>query len=438
MKYTIAVIGEGGREAALVMAYSKSRHVEKIIAIPGNDLMQINSSKPVVIFPTVATTDVREIVRICRKEKVGLIDVAQDDAVASGVADSLLKENFYVVGPTKKAGKIEWSKAFSRQLMKKLNIPQPKFKVFSSTERGIEYLKKQDDQPWFVKADGLTRGKGALPAENNREAVVRIKELSKFEGAGKKYLLEKWIKNNNEIAEEFSAFAISDGKIFQLIGFAQDHKRIFDGDKGENTGGIGASAPPLLIDENIKKQVNNIFKKTFLGLKNLGQSYKGVLYLGGILIGEKVYAIEFNARWGDPEAEVLVPSILNDMFEIGMSVAKAELKTINIKLDGYRRVAVTGMLKPGVSNKKRELFGIDKVLKMKNVVVYGARVTHEENKYFVSSEGRWFHIVGKGKNVIEARKRAYEAIHLLSIEENVLHFRTDIGWRDVKRMNENK
>ncbi len=426
-KNTVLVVDGGGRGAALVHKYSLSPYVSKIIAVPGNDLMQVNSSVPVKTYEHLKTTSIKKILEICKKEKVDLVDVAQDNAVEVGLVDKLREQGFNVVGPTRASGQIEWDKAWAREFMKKYEIPHPKFKICKSQKEGIDFVKKHKGS-WFIKASGLAGGKGAFPAENTKEAIEAIKQMSTFGKAGKEFVIEEWI-----VGEEFSMFAITDGKTFQIIGSAQDHKRLYDGDKGPNTGGIGCSTPPLVVNKKVHKQGELIIKKAISGLASEKRPYKGVLYLGGIVVKEKVFVIEFNARWGSPEAEVLVPGIRNDLFELSMDAIQGNLKKSTIKVDGKSRVAVTGSLRPGITVKKRELFGVDEVLKLKKVTMYGTRVTKDKNKYFVSS-GRLFHIVGEGKNVIEARQRAYDAMSLLYIEGNNLHFRTDIGWRDVQRL----
>lgn len=420
MRKTVLVVDGGGRGAALVHKYAQSKAVGKIIAVPGNDLMEVNTKKQVQIFPNLKTTSTLEILEICKKENVDLVDVAQDNAVEIGLVDKLIKRGFNVVGPTRLAGQIEWDKAWARRFMKKYKIHHPKFKICKSQKEGINFVKKHN-RSWFVKASGLAEGKGAIPAENTMEAIKAIKQMAAFGKAGETFVIEEWLKG-----EEFSMFAITDGKTFQIVGSAQDYKRLYDGDKGPNTGGIGCSTPSLVVNKKIYKQGELIIKRTILGLASEKRPYKGVLYLGGIIVKGKVYVIEFNARWGDPEAEVIIPGIKNDLFELSMSIVKNNLKKFKVKVDGKSRVAVTGSLRPGAINKKRELFGIKKVLKLKGITVYGSRVTKDKNKYFVSS-GRLFHVVGEEKNVIEARKNAYHAMSFISIEGNNLHFRTDIG-----------
>lgn len=424
----ILVIDGSGRGAALVHAYSKSPRVSRIYAVPGNELMQINSKVPVEIYPHLKTTSVSEIVEICKKEKIDLVDVAQDNAVEAGVTNALLKEGIKVVGPTKEAGQIEWDKGWSRDFMKKYDLPVPIYKVFHSSKDAKEFISSEKNTRWFIKASGLAEGKGAIPAETKEEANDAIDKMAQFGKSGETFVIEEWLDG-----EEFSMFAITDGDTYQIIGSAQDHKRLYAGDKGPNTGGMGCSTPPLIVDKKIHEQGEKILKRAIEGLKKERREYKGVLYLGGIVVKEKVCIIEFNARWGSPEAEVLVPSITNDMVEVSLKVAEGRLRDIQIKTDGKARIVVAGALKPDVKPMTREIFGIEKVVKLPGITLYGARVTKKGEKYFVSS-GRLFQLVAEGKDVIDAREKAYNAMSQLSIEGDNLHFRDDIGWRDVKRL----
>lgn len=255
-KLTVLVIDGGGRGSTLVDKYSQSPLVKKIIAIPGNDLMTLNNSKPVKIYPELKTTSVSEIINICRQKKVDLVDVAQDNAIAVGLVDQLTKNGISVFGPTQKAGQLEWDKSWSRQFMKKYQLPIPEFHVFNNPKSGYQFLDSISDRPWFIKASGLAEGKGVIPANNNSEAKSAISGMSHFGQSGQTYLLEEWL-----IGEEFSAFAVVDGTDFQIIGFAQDHKRVNDGDQGPNTGGMGCVSNPRIVDQNVISQVQNIFQK---------------------------------------------------------------------------------------------------------------------------------------------------------------------------------
>jgi len=429
---TVLVVDGGGRGATLVDKYGQSKYVDKLIAVPGNDLMRLNIKKPLKIFPEFKTTSVNEIVEICLKEKVNLVDVNQDNAVAVGLVDTLKANGVQAIGPTKLAGQIEWDKPWARDFMKRHSIPHPSFKICHSTEEGINYLKSQKSSSWFIKASGLTGGYGVLPANSNKEAIDKIRELQRFGEAAKTYLIEEWL-----IGEEFSSYALCDGENFQILGHAQDNKRLENGDKGPNTGGIGSSSPPLVVTKEIAKQVKEIFRKTVEALKRENRPYIGILYLGGMVVEKKVYVIEFNARWGDPEVEVILPGIENDLIELSSAALKGEMKDVTIKHDGRVRLLVTACAKgyPFDLSKSlgKQIFGIKKVLKLSGAKVYGSGVKEKNGKHYVSG-GRMFHIVGEGKDVLEARKKAYDAMRLISVEGDNLHYRNDIGWRDLERL----
>ncbi len=439
----VAVIDGGGRGSVLVHKYAQSKHVKKVIAIPGNDLMQFNTTKKVVTYPNIKTTDVSKIVDICKKEQITLVDVAQDNAVAAGLVDALVEKGIPTVGPTRLAGQIEWDKAWARQFGKRIHLPQPFFKVCHSQQEGFDFLKSQPDQPWFVKAAGLAEGKGALPAKNNTEAKEKIKELKKFGRAGAIYLIEEWLESDNrEAAEEFSLFALSDGKSYKIIGTAQDHKRVNNFDEGENTGGMGCVSSPLVLTPKLIQQLDTrIIKPVITELVKKGRPYKGVLYLGGILIKRKgrlqPYVIEFNARWGDPEAQTILPGMNNDLFEVSMAIWEGRLSKLTIKSDHKIRVVVAGVSRGYPTNyeqvKGKQITGINEAKKVRGVRLYGASIKVIGNKYYVQG-GRLFYIVGEGKSVLEARQKAYAAMSLIHIDGNNLHYRTDIGWRDVERL----
>jgi len=428
----VMVVDGGGRGSALVDKYSQSKKVKKILAVPGNDLMGINTKKPVKTYPDLKTTSVSEILELCKKEKVDLVDVAQDNGVEAGLTNVLVSNGIKAIGPTREAGQIEWDKGWAREFMKKYNLPIPEFRVFSSIDEGIRFLKNSKERAWFVKASGLAEGKGALPAQNNKEAMQRIKELQKFGKASEIYLLEEWL-----LGEEFSAFAISDGESFKVVGFAQDYKRVNNFDDGENTGGMGCSSPPLVLSKSkIKDQISKIFNNTFEGLRKEGRLYQGILYMGGILVNEQIKIIEFNARWGDPEAEVLIPGIKNDFVSVAEAIIFKKLKRLKIELDNKSRIAVAGCSKGYPADysevKGKRIFGLNKI--PKDLKLYSAGIK-KDGKNYLAAGGRLFYVVAEGKDVIEAREKAYGAMSQIFIEGNNLHYRTDIGYRDVERLN---
>lgn len=451
-KTIIAIIDAGGRGSALIDAYAKSPQVDEVIAIPGNDLMQINTEKPVHTYPDLKTTSRDEILKICKEFNVSLVDVAQDNAVEAGVSDLLREHGFKVVGASKGAGRLEWDKAWSRNFMVNYGLPVPRFQVCGSEEDGIKFLQSETDHPWFIKAAGLAEGKGVIPARNNEKALEAIKEMKRFGASGSTYLIEQAL-----IGEEFSAFAISDGNTFQYLGAAQDHKRVDDGDIGPNTGGMGCSTPALVVAGKIKEQVEEIFKKTFDGLKEENLPYQGILYLGGMVVKEngedKVYIIEYNARWGDPEVECILPGIKNDWFEISLAVAENRLETVQLDFDGKSRIAVAaaslGYPEDYSKVKGKTISGLETLTHEDGIKLYGAGVKivttyqnpetrNQEIKIYTANGGRLFYVIAEGEDVIKAREKAYEALKKVSIPgesgNNLLHFRTDIGYRDVERL----
>ena len=438
----VAVIDGGGRGAALVDRYLQSKNVGSVIAVPGNDMMRVGHEKQVEVFPNIRTIDVKEIVELCKYKGISLVDVAQDDAVYVGLVDALQKAHIPVVGPTRSAGKIEWSKASARAFGERYGLLQPEFHIFYSEDAGISFLKSNQDRPWFVKANGLCAGKGAKAAENNVEAIERIKQVAQLDRGSDIFVVEEWLRNDDGTnGEEFSAFYVSDGEKIKPIGFAQDHKAVNNFDKGDNTGGMGCSAPPLVLTEEIKTNVSRICNHTINCLEVEGRRYKGILYFGGMLIQRhgklEIYTIEFNSRWGDPEAQVLLPGIKNDLFEIGMAVANGNIRNLEIVEDGKARVVVAGVSKgyPGDYNevKGSRIYGLEKAAKMDGIKLYGAGVQVVEGKYYADG-GRLFYVVGEGRNVIEARKKAYAAMSVVAVEGNNLHYRTDIGGKDVNRL----
>ncbi|MFA4827065.1 MAG: phosphoribosylamine--glycine ligase [Candidatus Shapirobacteria bacterium] len=456
LENTVLVIDGGGRGAALVDKYAQSEHVGRVIAIPGNDSMKINDLKDIQVYPRLKTTDIAEILQICREEKVALVDVAQDNAIRAGLVNLLTENGIHTIGPTKEAGQIEWDKGWARTFGRQYRLPQPDYYIYSAEQASVEgamiVLDRLQNRPWFIKAAYLAGGKGALPARNNEEAKGKILEISQTE-PGKVFLVEEWLKGEDGTAgEEFSLFIACDGEHYRVLGSAQDHKRVNDSDQGENTGGMGCSSPPLVLTPEILREVKqNIIEKTIHGLRELGRHYKGILYLGGILVNKgvvpypsfsrdyalKAFVVEFNARWGDPEAQVILPGLKTDLFELGMTVVEGNIGKVKIRHDGKSRVVVAGTSKdyPGDSSwhTGQRIFGIDEAREIDGVQIYGAGMKIIEDKYY-SLGGRLFYIVGEGNNVVEARQKAYEAMSLVNVEGNYLHYRTDIGWRDVERL----
>lgn len=428
----ILVIGGGGREHALATSYAKSKRVKKVFVTPGNGLMDFNSSK-INIFPSLGVLDFEKILNLIKVKKIDLVDVAQDDPLAAGLVDVLEVEGIKAFGPSQSAAEIEWNKIWSRNFMEKYKLPIPHFRYFANPGEAIKYMNAFEEQVLYIKAAGLAQGKGAIRAENKEEARKAILAMKQFGKSGKKFLVEQALTG-----EEFSLFAICDGTNFKILSYAQDHKTVFDGDVGANTGGMGCIAPTLAVTASMIHLIEKTILKPLMdGMRKEEKPYRGILYLGGMKTSEGIKIIEFNARWGDPEAEVILPAIKTDYLSIVESSLSGRLKNLKMNMDNKVRVSVAGCSKgyPGDYSEARgkEIFGLDDAMKLPGITIFGAGIKRKGKKFFATG-GRIFHLVAEGKDVIEARERAYQAMSLISIEGDNLHYRTDIGWRDLKRV----
>lgn len=428
----ILVIGQNGREHALAVTYAKSKKVKKVFIAPGNGLTDFNNPK-IMNYPEVVMTDFDGIVKICRKEKIDSVDVAQDDVIAAGYVDKLEALGIRAFGPTQTASQLEWDKKWARDFMVRHKLPIPEYKAFNNKKEAITYINSLPEQTLFIKAAGLALGKGVIRTENRKEAVEAVNSMSKFGKSGETFLIEEAL-----IGEEFSLFAICDGENFVVAKSAQDHKTIYDGDKGPNTGGVGSVAPTSAVDDlTIGKIEKNIFRPLLEGMKKEGRLYKGILYLGGMVTKEGVKIIEFNCRWGDPEAEVILPSITTDYLDVIEAVRFQKLKKTKITFDKKVRVSIAGCSKgyPGDYSfvKGKEIFGLTEVMKIPGISVFGSGIKRQGKKFFVNG-GRIFYVVSEGRNILDAREKAYKAIEKISIEGDNLHYRKDIGWRDLQRI----
>lgn len=434
----VLIIGSGGREHALATAYAKNERVKKVLVAPGNGLMDFFSKK-IFIFPYIRVTDFQSIADLAKKEAVDLIDVAADEQLSLGYVDKFRKLGIKTFGPTQKQAEIEWSKDWARHFMKKYNLPSPQFKSFSNQKEAYEYIDKLPEQVLYIKASGLASGKGAIRAETKIDAKKAVETMNQFGKSGETFLIEEAM-----IGEEFSLFALCDGESYKIINAAQDHKTVFEKDQGSNTGGMGCVARAGVITNKIIQETEkNILKPFMKGMKDEGRSYSGILYVGGMLThsngsgqADEIKLVEFNARWGDPEAEVILPGLTKDYITIVESVLDKKLKQIKISPSKKVRISIAACAYGYPDNYSdvmgKEVFGINEVSKLQNVKIFGAGIKREGKRFFVNG-GRILHIVAKGKNIIEARRRAYRAMSFLHVEGNNLHYRADIGWRDVSR-----
>ncbi len=431
----VLIIGAGAREHAISQAYEKSPQIKKIIVAPGNDFITYKREKEVVIDKNCSLKDPQSILNIAESYSPDLIDVAQDDALAAGTVDSLRKNRFLVFGPTKQAARIEWDKKWSREFMTRHKIPAPVYSSFVSEKLAKDYVKglycKEPEKFLYIKASGLCAGKGALEARNLDEAIRNIEKMKTFGEAGSEFLIEHGLEG-----EEFSCYAISDGETYHILKSAQDNKRVYNFDGGDQTGGMGAISPAMVTEPLSKEIEEQLIAKAFNGMKSEDILYKGILYLGGIVVNGKPMNIEYNARWGDPECQVVLPSIENDYVGIIMLALERRLWEIKLGQDDKTRFCVVGASK-GYPNdysnaKGKQIYGLEEAMKVEGVTVLGAAIAVQDGKFYADG-GRLFSIVTEGPDIVEAKQRAYSAIAHINIEGNNLHYRTDIGHRDVER-----
>lgn len=433
----VMVVGSGAREHAISEAYERSKKVKSLVVTPGNDFIGYGRSKEVIIDKYSSLTDPKSILAVAEKYRPDLVDVAQDDALAAGTADLLWKHGFAVFGPLLAAAQIEWDKRWSRGFMQRHNIPTPEFHSFTVKERdqaeqyAHHYFEQYPKKTLFIKAAGLCGGKGALKATDAREALARIRQMEQFGEAGEQFVVEEGLEG-----EEFSYYALSDGKTYRLFKSAQDNKLSHDGDRGEQTGGMGAVAPARVTESLTGEIERRYIAPVFAGLRSEKMPYTGVLYLGGIVTKEGIKTIEYNARWGDPECQVVLPGLTTDYAHLVSAAVDGKLGDAEFVQDDVVRVCVVGAAKgyPGDYSAVtgREIKGLAEAMTMENVSIYGAAVDVRDGKFFADG-GRLFSVVGSGSDIGTARSRAYEAMDRMSIDGDNLHFRTDIGVRDLKR-----
>lgn len=428
----ILIIGSGGREHALANAYSKSKKVTHVFVAPGNTFMDIQNKK-ISSVNLIGMLEIDKLVAFAKKGKIDLVDVAQDEVLARGFVDRFTKEGFITFGASQKASQIEWDKEWARTFMQKYKLPIPVFASFSDTKKAIAYIEKTPEKLLFIKASGLALGKGVIRADTKQEAKAAVLSMQQFGKSGETFLIEEGL-----VGEEFSFFAICDGESFIVTKAAQDHKTVFEGDTGPNTGGMGCVAPASVVNKKIEKEVEEKIIKPFIkGMQKEGRPYSGILYLGGMLTTKGIKIIEFNARWGDPEAEVILPSVKTDYLSLVEAVITKKLSKKKVVFDNKVRISIAGCARGYPTDysavKGKEVFGLLDAAKLPGISIFGAGISMKDNRCFVNG-GRIFHLIAEGATITQARFRAYAAMSMIYIEGNNLHYRTDIGWREVERL----
>ncbi len=423
----VLVIGGGGREHALIWKINQNPKVSEVYCAPGN--AGISKLAQCV---NIDTDSIEKLIDFAKKEKIDLTVVGPELPLSQGIVNEFNKQGLRIFGPSKEAAEIESSKVFSKYLMKKYNIPTANYQVFQTSEKALDDIKKQTF-PLVIKADGLAAGKGVFIVENlvqARNALDALMEEKKFGEAGRQVIIEEFLEG-----EEVSILAFCDGKTVVPMVSSQDHKKIFDNDLGPNTGGMGAYSPvPFYPDEFEKRVLEEILKPTVKGLQNEGKMYKGVLYAGLILTKEGPKVLEFNARFGDPETQVILPRLKTDLIDILNAVIENTLHKINIKWEDNAAVCVVVASGgyPGKYQKGKVLSGLKRLEKMKDIITFHAGTKLQDDKV-ITSGGRVLGITAWDETISKAKERAYKGVKEIYFED--MYYRKDIAVKAIKEKN---
>lgn len=426
----ILLVGAGGREHALAWKIAQSPKCTKLYCAPGSDGMA-KIAEPVAI----KADDVKGLLDFAKKSKIDLTVVGPEAPLVAGIVDVFQKEGLKIFGPTKELAAIEGSKVFAKEYMKKLGVPTADFRVFDNYEEAYRYLLAKRS-PLVIKADGLAAGKGVSVCraiEDQKSALKDIMVNRIFGDAGKKVIIEECL-----FGEEASIIVISDGKNVVPLASSQDHKRVFDGDKGPNTGGMGAYSPaPAITDEVFKKILDTAIRPVIQGLAAEGRPYKGVLYAGIMLTETGPYVLEFNARFGDPETQAIMPRLKSDLVEVIERAIDGKLEGFTLQWDPRPCVSVVVASGgyPKSFKKGMEIKGLDGVARMKDVVVFHAgtkigRRSSDEHSLFLTAGGRVLNVTALGADYKAAIETCYNAVRAIHFDK--MHYRTDIAYRAVK------
>ncbi|MBR1651607.1 MAG: phosphoribosylamine--glycine ligase [Lachnospiraceae bacterium] len=417
----ILIVGSGGREHAIATSVAKSKRVDKIYCAPGNaGIASIAECVPI------GAMEFDKIVAFSKEKAIDLVIVGMDDPLVGGLVDELEAAGIRAFGPKKNAAILEGSKAFSKDLMKKYNIPTAAYENFDDADKAIEYLKTKAEFPIVLKADGLALGKGVLICNTLEEAVDGVKEImqdKKFGSAGNRMVIEEFMTGR-----EVSVLSFVDGNIVKIMSSAQDHKRAKDGDQGLNTGGMGNFSPTPFytkeVDDFCKKY---IFQPTVDAMKAEGRPFKGVIFFGLMLTPKGPRVLEYNARFGDPEAQVVLPRLKNDIIDVMEACIDGKLDTIDLQFEDKATVCVI-LASDGYPVKYEKGFpisGLEKFEGKEDYYCFHSGTKFDEEGRIVTNGGRVLGVTATGDTLKEARAKAYEATEWVDFANK--YMRHDIG-----------
>ncbi|MGI6628786.1 MAG: phosphoribosylamine--glycine ligase [Bacillota bacterium] len=422
----ILVIGSGGREHALAWAIDRSPGVEKLWIAPGNP-----GTEGLGINISLDPRDCESIGEFCLKESIDLVVVGPENPLAAGIADFLWEKGISTFGPVKAGANLEASKSAAKDFMSRHSIPHPQYVVFKASEDAVNYVRSTPG-PWVIKADGLAFGKGVTITGEIHEAIDMINELLSgrlYGQAGKQIVIEEFLEG-----VEATAMALCDGNSICPLPMAKDHKRVFDGDKGPMTGGMGAYSPLPFLSREMENQIcQDILHRTFLGLKKDGIDYRGVIYAGLMITKTGPKVLEYNVRFGDPEAQCVLPRLSGSVAGLLMACAKGDLQEflseneIGVRNEASVTVVMASKGYPGKYDKGSRIEGLfpAEAVSQGDIVVFHAGTGKDEEGHLVNSGGRVLGVTALGATIDEARARAYEAVQ--EIKFPGAYYRKDIG-----------
>ena len=419
----VGIIGSGGREHTICQILKTSKKIKEIYCFPGNAGTE-DIAKNIILD----TGNFKEIKNFVLKKKIDLVIVGPEKPLVEGLVDYLEKYGIKVFGPNRIASQLEGSKIFTKKLCQKYNIPTAKFGIFQNKIKADNYLVKSK-YPIVIKADNIAAGKGVYICSNIEQAKIATKEIfgGKF-GTARNLLIEEHL-----VGEEMSFFTIHDGKNFKFFETAQDHKRVLEGDKGKNTGGMGAYSPSRLINENLKKKIiNKIIKPTLRGLEAIGCKYKGFLYAGLMIVDNQPYLIEYNVRMGDPECQTILPKLKSDLIDIFLACSQSRLNKINIKWSNKKSLCIVVCSKgyPDSFKKNIEIKNLNKLKLSKSDYIFHAGTKKKDRKIYAMG-GRVLNFVSLSTNFKLAKKNILS--NLKKLDWSGGFFRKDIGYKVIKK-----
>ena len=418
----VGIIGSGGREHALCQSIKNSNKINKIYCFPGNAGTS-NIAENIKINPE----DFENIKNFIIENKIDLVIVGPEKPLVDGIVDYLQKFQIKVFGPNKLASQLEGSKIFTKKICEKFNIPTAKFGIFKNKNDAKKFL-DQNNFPTVIKADNLASGKGVYICNNRSEAEIAIDEIfnGKF-GEANELLIEEFLNG-----EEMSYFTVHDGKCFKSFNTAQDHKRVLEGDKGKNTGGMGAYSPSRLINDELEKKIiNKIVKPTLQGLSELGTNYKGFLYTGLMIVDNEPYLIEYNVRMGDPECQTILPRLQTDISDIFLACCEEKLNDVNIKWSSKKSLCIVVCSNgyPDKYKKHIEIKNLDTINLNVNDFIFHAGTERKGDKLY-SVGGRVLNFISISDSFAKAKENIIKNLNTLNWSEGF--YRRDIGYKVIK------